>query len=94
MHCLHARTPYVGKTSGGIGFFLAHRFSILSIAVICQEGDEIELLNTTIWIYSPEPYPTRVRAFGTAFTTALGTAAGVGCCLLREPNASSMTKNP
>jgi putative MFS transporter len=34
------------------------------------------LLNTTIWIFSPELYPTRVRAFGTAFILALGTLAG------------------
>lgn len=34
------------------------------------------LLNTTIWIYAPELYPTRVRAFGVAFILASGTAAG------------------
>ncbi|MGC8045239.1 MFS transporter, partial [Salmonella enterica] len=34
------------------------------------------LLNTTIWIFAPELYPTRVRAFGTAFILATGTAAG------------------
>ena len=39
-----------------------------------KEG--VLLLNTTIWIFSPELYPTRVRAFGTAFILALGTLAG------------------
>jgi putative MFS transporter len=34
------------------------------------------LLNTTIWIFAPELYPTRVRAFGTAFILATGTAGG------------------
>jgi putative MFS transporter len=34
------------------------------------------LLNTTIWIFAPENYPTRVRAFGTSFILALGTMAG------------------
>jgi putative MFS transporter len=34
------------------------------------------LLNTTIWIYAPELYPTRIRAFGVAFILASGTAAG------------------
>jgi len=34
------------------------------------------LLNTTIWIYAPELYPTRSRAFGVAFILASGTAAG------------------
>jgi putative MFS transporter len=34
------------------------------------------LLNTTIWVFAPENYPTRVRAFGTSFILALGTMAG------------------
>jgi putative MFS transporter len=34
------------------------------------------LLNTSIWIYAPELYPTRVRAFGVAFILAAGTVAG------------------
>lgn len=34
------------------------------------------LLNTTIWIYAPELFPTRVRAFGTSFILATGTTAG------------------
>lgn len=34
------------------------------------------LLNTTIWIFASENYPTRVRGFGTSFILALGTMAG------------------
>ncbi|BAF87902.1 putative transport protein [Azorhizobium caulinodans ORS 571] len=34
------------------------------------------LLNTSIWIYAPELYPTRIRAFGVAFILATGSAAG------------------
>jgi MFS family permease len=34
------------------------------------------LLNTTIWIYAPELYPTRIRGLGVAFILASGTAAG------------------
>lgn len=34
------------------------------------------LLNTSIWIYAPELYPTRIRGFGVAFILAAGTAAG------------------
>lgn len=34
------------------------------------------MLNTTIWIYAPELFPTRVRAFGTSFILATGTTAG------------------
>jgi len=34
------------------------------------------LLNTQIWVYAPELYPTRIRAFGVAFILAAGTVAG------------------
>jgi putative MFS transporter len=34
------------------------------------------LLNTTIWIYAPELYPTRIRGTGTALILATGTLAG------------------
>ncbi|MDI3402433.1 MFS transporter [Streptomyces cavernicola] len=33
-------------------------------------------LNTTIWIFAPEQFPTRVRAFGTSIILALGSLAG------------------
>lgn len=55
-------------------------FVAKSIAVILVAGAVFQffvlLLNTTIWIFAPELYPTRVRAFGTAFILATGTAAG------------------
>jgi putative MFS transporter len=34
------------------------------------------LLNTTIWIYVPELFPTRMRGSGTGFILAVGIAAG------------------
>ncbi|MFB7106526.1 MFS transporter [Streptomyces hydrogenans] len=34
------------------------------------------MLNTTIWIFAPEQFPTRVRAFGTSIILALGSLAG------------------
>jgi len=36
----------------------------------------VMLLNTSIWIYAPELFPTRIRAFGVAFILATGSAAG------------------
>ncbi len=33
-------------------------------------------LNTTIWIFAPELYPTRMRGLGTSFLLALGTIGG------------------
>lgn len=34
------------------------------------------LLNTTIWIYAPELFPTKMRGFGTSFILAMGTIGG------------------
>ena len=34
------------------------------------------LLNTTLWMYAPELFPTRIRATGTALILATGTLAG------------------
>lgn len=62
------------------GAALAIGFLAKSIALILVAGAVFQffvlLLNTTIWIFAPELYPTRVRAFGTAFILATGTAAG------------------
>ncbi|WP_343726018.1 MFS transporter [Herbaspirillum huttiense] len=59
---------------------LAIGFLAKSIVLILAAGAVFQffvlLLNTTIWIFAPELYPTRVRAFGTAFILATGTAAG------------------
>jgi MFS family permease len=70
-------------TYGAIGACLAALsigFVAKSIVVILISGAVFQffvlLLNTTIWIYAPELYPTKVRAFGTAFILATGTAAG------------------
>lgn len=57
-----------------IGFWADHIGLLLAAGAVFQFF--VLLLNTTIWIYAPELYPTRVRAFGTAFILATGTAAG------------------
>ncbi|MFM0597456.1 MFS transporter [Paraburkholderia dilworthii] len=56
------------------GFFAKSVFLILACGALFQFF--VLLLNTTIWIYAPELFPTRVRAFGTSFILALGTTAG------------------
>ena len=56
------------------GFLGANIYLILMFGAIFQFF--VLLLNTTIWIYAPELYPTRIRAFGVAFILASGTAAG------------------
>ncbi|WP_179402018.1 MFS transporter [Burkholderia guangdongensis] len=57
-----------------IGFVAKSIVMIIAAGAIFQIF--VLLLNTTIWIFAPELYPTRVRAFGTAFILATGTAAG------------------
>nr|WP_255475280.1 MFS transporter [Herbaspirillum sp. CAH-3] len=57
-----------------IGFLAKSIVLILAAGAVFQFF--VLLLNTTIWIFAPELYPTRVRAFGTAFILATGTAAG------------------
>jgi hypothetical protein len=52
----------------------AHRALVLLFGATFQFF--VLLPNTTIWIYAPELYPTRIRAFGVAFILASGTVAG------------------
>lgn len=51
-----------------------------NIAVILTCGALFQFcvltLNTTIWIFAPELYPTRIRGIGTSFLLALGTIGG------------------
>ena len=65
---------------------LAFGFLAKSIVLILLCGALFQffvlLLNTTIWMYAPELYPTRVRAFGTSFILATGTAAGAAMPLV------------
>jgi putative MFS transporter len=65
---------------------LAFGFLAKSIVLILACGALFQffvlLLNTTIWMYSPELFPTRVRAFGTSFILATGTAAGAAMPLI------------
>ncbi len=57
-----------------VGFLAKNIVVLLAAGAVFQFF--VLLLNTTIWIFAPELYPTRVRAFGTAFILATGTAAG------------------
>jgi len=65
---------------------LAFGFLAKSIVLILLCGALFQffvlLLNTTIWMYAPELFPTRVRAFGTSFILATGTAAGAAMPLV------------
>lgn len=51
-----------------------------SVATILVTGALFQfcvlLLNTTIWVYAPELFPTKMRGFGTSFILAMGTIGG------------------
>ena len=48
------------------------------IIVICGVvfNFAVIILNTTIWLFAPELYPTRTRGFGTSIILAAGSLAG------------------
>lgn len=73
------RVLTVGAICAGV-MALIIGFVAKSIVMILAAGAVFQffvlLLNTTIWIFAPEQYPTRVRAFGTAFILATGTVGG------------------
>lgn len=64
----------------GLGFLALPGAAVLLLAAVFQFF--VLLLNTTLWVHAPELYPTRMRAFGTAFILATGTAAGAFMPLL------------
>ncbi|MCS3431693.1 MFS transporter [Klebsiella sp. BIGb0407] len=51
-----------------------------SVATILLTGALFQfcvlLLNTTVWVYAPELFPTKMRGFGTSFILAMGTIGG------------------
>lgn len=69
----------VGAICAGLAA-LTIGFLANSIVLVLAAGAVFQFFvlmnNTTIWIFAPELYPTKVRAFGTAFILATGTAAG------------------
>lgn len=58
----------------GFGFLGANVGLVLAFGASFQFF--VLLLNTTVFMYAPELFPTRIRAFGTAFILAVGTASG------------------
>jgi putative MFS transporter len=64
----------------GLGFLALPGAAVLLLAAVFQFF--VLLLNTTLWVHAPEVYPTRMRAFGTGFILATGTAAGAFMPLL------------
>src|SRR5690625_4605470 len=64
----------------GVVFGLCFGFLTFHVSLVLIFGALfnfcVVLLNTSIWIYAPELYPTRLRGFGTSVILALGSLAG------------------
>jgi putative MFS transporter len=60
----------------GLAFGYLARSAALIVAFGATFQFFVLLLNTTMWIYVPELFPTRMRGFGTGFILAIGITAG------------------
>ncbi|MBO0983675.1 MFS transporter [Rathayibacter sp. SD072] len=64
----------------GVGAGLGFGFLGTSIALVLMFGFffnfSVIVLNTTIWLFAPEQYPTRIRGLGTSVILALGSLSG------------------
>ncbi|MGW0999598.1 MFS transporter [Streptomyces sp. NPDC002523] len=78
----YVRRKVVLTVAAALGCAAAFSFGFLAtdVALILILGAAVNCciitLNTTIWIFAPEQFPTRVRAFGTSIILALGSLAG------------------
>ncbi len=55
------------SNGGGIGLIIVCGWIFNFAVIIC---------NTTIWVFAPENFPTRIRGFGTSFILAVGSLSG------------------
>ncbi|GAA4783767.1 MFS transporter [Microbacterium gilvum] len=64
----------------GIGAGLGFGFLGSTVALVLLFGAlfnfSVIVLNTTIWLFAPEQYPTRIRGLGTSVILALGSLSG------------------
>ena len=64
----------------GIGAGLGFGFLGTTVALVMVFGFlfnfSVIVLNTTIWLFAPEQYPTRIRGLGTSVILALGSLSG------------------
>lgn len=64
----------------GVGAGLGFGFLGTTIALVLVFGFlfnfSVIVLNTTIWLFAPEQYPTRIRGLGTSVILALGSLSG------------------
>lgn len=64
----------------GVGAGLGFGFLGTTVALVLVFGFlfnfSVIVLNTTIWLFAPEQYPTRIRGLGTSVILALGSLSG------------------
>ncbi|PTL74350.1 MFS transporter [Rathayibacter caricis DSM 15933] len=64
----------------GVGAGLGFGFLGTTVALVLMFGFlfnfSVIVLNTTIWLFAPEQYPTRIRGLGTSVILALGSLSG------------------
>lgn len=64
----------------GVGAGLGFGFLGTTVALVLAFGFlfnfSVIVLNTTIWLFAPEQYPTRIRGLGTSVILALGSLSG------------------
>ncbi|HEV7949000.1 MAG TPA: MFS transporter [Glaciihabitans sp.] len=64
----------------GVGAALGFGFAATTIPLVLLFGAlfnfSVIILNTTIWLFAPEQYPTRIRGLGTSIILALGSLSG------------------
>ncbi|MFT3777494.1 MAG: MFS transporter [Ottowia sp.] len=66
----------IGLTAAGV--LGAMGGSTIGMIIVCGWifNFAVIICNTTIWVFAPENYPTRIRGFGTAFILAVGSLSG------------------
>lgn len=65
----------IGCAAGLAMAFLGHTI-VLIIVFGWLFNFAVIILNTTIWLFAPENYPTRIRGFGTSIILAAGSLSG------------------
>ena len=78
-YCPRKRVLTVGALAACLaGLAFGNFTSSVAVVLLCGALFQfcVLTLNTSIWIYAPELYPTRIRGLGTSFLLALGTIGG------------------
>ncbi|MDO5746606.1 MAG: MFS transporter [Actinomycetaceae bacterium] len=73
------RTLTVAATIGcAAGLSMAFLATSIVLIIVCAWifNFAVIVLNTTIWLFAPENYPTRIRGFGTSVILAAGSVSG------------------